>query len=165
MRVLLSLCIVACSLTAQAQTVRAQANPTAVEVRVAVPRIVVQQEGPEVVVVQEPRRQFIAVDPVAPPAEGPSPMGPGEFAGLKSSIAAEAFPRNKISVLRTAVAANYFTIAQVGELVDLYTFSKDKVEAVSLTRDRILDRGNAFALFAHFTFNADKQKVRALLGQ
>jgi hypothetical protein len=57
------------------------------------------------------------------------------------------------------------TVAQVAQLVDLVSMSSDKVKVVSVTRARIVDPQNAFKLSAHFTFDSDKQAVKALFAR
>ncbi|MGC4122362.1 MAG: DUF4476 domain-containing protein [Myxococcales bacterium] len=99
------------------------------------------------------------------PPPGPMPMPEGDFAALKSAIANEAFEDQKTAVLSTAAGGAYFTINQVGQLVDLFTFSDGKVKVVSITRPRILDPQNAFQLYGHYTFDSDKKKVKQILGQ
>ncbi len=98
-------------------------------------------------------------------AAGPTGMSGADFAALKSAIAAEAFEEQKLAVLSTAAGSAWFTIAQVGELVDQFSFSSGKVKVVSITRPHLVDPQNAFQLYAHFTFDSDKQKVKQILGQ
>lgn len=96
---------------------------------------------------------------------GPAAMGVGDFAGLRDAIEAESFENTKLDVLRTAAPNAWFTIDQVGQLVDLFSFSTGKVEVVQVTKPRVLDPQNAFQLYGHFTFESDKAKVRKIYGQ
>jgi hypothetical protein len=57
----------------------------------------------------------------------------------------------------------FFTVNQVGALIDLFTFGGDKVDSVAILKGRIVDRSNAFQLFDRFTFDSDKEKVKRLL--
>ncbi|HEY3449282.1 MAG TPA: DUF4476 domain-containing protein [Myxococcales bacterium] len=120
--------------------------------------VVVEQE-------REERHHRHHEDDRGPAPMGPMPMPEPDFSSLKSAIAGEAFEDGKLSVLGTAAGATYFTVGQVGQLVDLFTFSDGKVKVVSLTQPRILDLQNAFQLYGHFTFDADKKKVKRILGQ
>lgn len=99
------------------------------------------------------------------PPPGPVPMDDAQFRALKAAIDAEAFEQQKLAVLSTACAGAFFVVAQVGQLVDAFTFSAGKVKVVELTKPRILDMANAFQLYSHFTFDADKTKVKKILGQ
>jgi len=101
-----------------------------------------------------------------PPAfAGPAGMSDADFAALKGAIEGEGFPKQKVDVLRTASGSAVFTVAQVGELIDLYAFPDDKVRVVEITKDRMADRQNAYQLYSHFAFPNDKEKVKRLLGQ
>ena len=101
-------------------------------------------------------------DRVAP---GPMPMSEADFASLKAAIEGEGFEEQKVSVLSTAAGSTYFTVNQVGELVDLFAFSGGKVKVVEIAKPRILDPQNSFQLYSHFAFDSDKQKVKRILGQ
>jgi hypothetical protein len=54
-------------------------------------------------------------------------------------------------------------VAQVGTLVDLFTFSEDKLEVVRRVRGRIVDPDQAFQLYERFTFDSDKNELRNIL--
>jgi hypothetical protein len=121
---------------------------------------------PPPVVVQEP--------PPPPPHHhehpmpaGPMPMFDADFASLTGAIRREDFSNQQLQVLETAVASPsaWFTVGQVGQLVDLFTFGNDKVKAVELVVGRIVDRQNAYQLYSHFEFSSEKEKVKRLLGQ
>ncbi len=101
------------------------------------------------------------------PQPQPQPQRPRsetlDFPALVEAIKAESFSSAKLDVLRTAEAS--FTVDQVGQLIDLFTFSAEKVKVVELTQQRLIDRQNAFKLNSHFTFDADKKQVKAILGK
>jgi hypothetical protein len=96
---------------------------------------------------------------------GHGAMRPADFSALRSAIADETFEKSRLNVLRSAASGNSFTVAQVGQLVDIFDFSDGKVKAVEICRDRIVDRENAFQLYSHFEFDADKKRVRSILGR
>ncbi|MFZ5470333.1 MAG: DUF4476 domain-containing protein [Myxococcota bacterium] len=108
-----------------------------------------------------------APPPPPPPPAAPAvyPMGDGDFASLCEAIEDEGFAEQKVGVLRTAADSAYFTTAQVGKLVDLMAFSEQKVEVVAITKDKLVDRQNAFQLYKRFSFSEDKDKVKRLLGK
>lgn len=119
-------------------------------VRAAATVVVRAPAHPEFVGDAAPRRAFACMDD-------------GGFAGLKGAIEGESFSDAKIKVLRTAAAGNWFCVEQVGEILDGFSFERDKVRAVEVVKRRIADPENAFQLYGHFTFDADKRKVAALL--
>lgn len=89
----------------------------------------------------------------------PNAISATTFASLKQTIKAGSFADDQLSALRSAAAHNWFTIAQVGEVVDLFTFGDDKIKAVRVLKPRVIDPENAFMLQNHFTFGDDKRKV------
>jgi hypothetical protein len=97
------------------------------------------------------------------PSMGPAGMNPGEFDALKEAIEGESFSDGKLGVLRSAADEHRFTCAQVGELLDLYPHSSDKISALGLVKRRIVDPGNKFKIFSHFTFSSDKEKAQQML--
>ena len=106
-------------------------------------------------------RTWMAGQGSAPQA--PGPMSPADFAALQSAVDHESFSDGKLRVITTAAAQQHFTVAQLGALVDRLSFSKDKLDAVAALKDRLVDRANAFQLYGHFSFEADKKKARELL--
>jgi len=130
--------------------------------------------------VQPPPSQVVVVQPAAQPAvmhvehryshghhphANPMAMSPGDFGALKSAMQAEGFEAQRLDVLRTAASSAWFTVDQVGQLTDLFAFSKGKVEVVAVCKPRMVDPQNGYQLYSHFTFTGDKEKVRSILGQ
>jgi hypothetical protein len=88
-----------------------------------------------------------------------------KFSELLEAMKAESFSDGKMGVLESVMPDAYFTIEQVGQLVDTFDHSSDKVKAVSVVKNNIVDRQNAFKLFSHFDFDSDKKAVKSLLGK
>ncbi|MDX2011590.1 MAG: DUF4476 domain-containing protein [Myxococcaceae bacterium] len=96
----------------------------------------------------------------APVAQG---MAEADFEALVNAVNDAGFGHEKLGVIDTAAQSHVFTIEQVGKLVDLLGSSDEKVGVVEKTRRKIVDRQNGFKLLEHFSFSADKEKVRKLL--
>jgi hypothetical protein len=90
-------------------------------------------------------------------------MGMTDFPALVEAVKAESFSDAKLDVVRTSEGG--LTVDQLGQLVDLFSFATDQVKLVEVCNPRLVDRQNAFKLYGHFTFDADKKKVKALLGK
>ncbi|MDP2275142.1 MAG: DUF4476 domain-containing protein [Archangium sp.] len=86
-----------------------------------------------------------------------------DFPALLEAVNAEAFGTAKLDVLRTANAR--LTVDQVGQLLELFSFSSEKVTVVEIAAPRLLDRQNAFKILGHFDFDSDKKKVKAILAR
>jgi Domain of unknown function (DUF4476) len=97
------------------------------------------------------------------PAKGPQAMNEKEFRALRTAIDREPGDQGKLGVLRTAATAAYFTTAQAGTLLDHLVYREDKLAAIPVLKDRILDKENAWQLYQHFTYREDKVKVQEML--
>lgn len=97
----------------------------------------------------------------APPPHGHAPrVAMADFSAVLAAVREESFASGKLDVLRMSAGA--FTVDQLGQLVDELDHSSDKVKAVEVLRERLVDPRNAFKLLSHFTFESDKKKVKAL---
>jgi Domain of unknown function (DUF4476) len=94
---------------------------------------------------------------------GPQPMNDKEFHMLRSALDGEPGDAAKLAVLRTVAANAFFTTAQAGQLIDRLVYRDDKLAAVPILKDRILDKQNAWQLYQHFTYREDKMKVQEML--
>jgi hypothetical protein len=99
---------------------------------------------------------------VPPPPVGPLPMNDRDFTSFAAAVKAETFSSDQMGVIQSVVGTNWFTIAQVGVVLDQLSHTSDKVEAVTLLAPRVLDPENAYKLNEHLTFSSDKEAVRAL---
>lgn len=86
-----------------------------------------------------------------------------DFPALVAAVNEENFGDAKLDVVRTSEGG--FTVDQLGQLVDLFNFSEEKVKVVEIVKPRLVDPQNAFKLYGRFTFDADKKKVKAILGK
>lgn len=109
-----------------------------------------------------PRPTVVVVNQPPPPPSQPS-LGLVDFPALVEAVKGENFSEAKLDVVRTAEGG--LTVDQLGQLVDLFSFAADQVKLVEIANPRLVDRQNAFKLYSHFTFDADKKKVKALLGK
>ena len=96
-------------------------------------------------------------------AKGPRAMTEKDFHTLRTALEHEAGDAAKLAVLRTAAANAFFTTAQAGQLIDRLAYRDDKLAAVPILKDRILDKQNAWQLYQHFTYREDKMKVQEIL--
>jgi hypothetical protein len=101
--------------------------------------------------------------PPPPPPAGPIAMDPGTFSTFLNALRNESFSDGKARVIGDAAGSNWFTIAQLKQVINVLTFSSDKIRAVELIAPRIVDRQNSFTLYDAFTFDSDKRKAREIL--
>lgn len=101
--------------------------------------------------------------PVVVVAPQPAYVQMVDFAALVEAVNAENFGDAKLDVVRTAEGG--FTVDQLGQLVDLFNFSDEKVKVVEIVKPHLVDPQNAFKLYSRFTFDDDKKRVKAILGK
>lgn len=114
------------------------------------------------------------VPPPPPPPARPVPpppqrrgMHPRDFDQLKAAAARETFTQNRHAVVQTALGTGghaALTVQQLGELIDLFNMSADKIEVLKLGAPRLVDRQNAYQLIEKFTFTQDKLHAQRILG-
>lgn len=97
---------------------------------------------------------------VTPPA--PRAMDEASFLQLVGAVEGEPFSSDKLNHVRTAASRSYFTIDQVGRLIDLLSFGADQIELVQICQPKVIDPQNAFSLGAHFSFSADREAALKL---
>ena len=100
----------------------------------------------------------VIVDP------GPMACEDGDFRSVVRAVESESFDSGKLTVLRDASRARWFHVGQVKQLIQLFTFGKDQVEAGAMLHSRTVDLENWYQVYSVFTFDSDKDKLRARVG-
>jgi hypothetical protein len=95
--------------------------------------------------------------------KGPQAMSREEFKAFLQAIDEQPGDDAKLNLIRSAASHQWFTSAMAGVLIDHIVYRPNKVAAVPVLKDRILDRENAFWLYQHFTYREDKAKVQEML--
>ncbi len=115
---------------------------------------------------QEPPPPVVIAPPPPPPPLQPAPvtMPPAAFATLRGAIQTESFSDGKLRVLRSALDAHRLNVQQAAQLLPLFDFSSDRVEAAVAIYPRLVDPENFFQLYGGFDFESDKEAVRKQLG-
>ncbi|HTO97564.1 MAG TPA: DUF4476 domain-containing protein [Myxococcales bacterium] len=94
---------------------------------------------------------------------GPQPMSREEFKAFVQAVDEQAGDAAKLGLIRSAASHQWFTSAMAGVLIDHIVYRENKIAAVPILKDRILDRENAFWLYQHFTYREDKARVQEIL--
>ena len=92
--------------------------------------------------------------------DGPSACSDGDFRSVVRAVEDESFSSGKIGVLRDASRARWFTVHQVKQLMEQFTFGKDMVEAGAILHGRTVDLENWYQVYSVFTFDSDKDALR-----
>lgn len=100
---------------------------------------------------QCPATPFIPAGPVA--------MGAVDFTQLKQTIDNASFESTRLNILKQALNYNYFTTAQVRELIDLFWFENSKVEVAKLAYEKTIDQNNYYLVNNHFSYSSSVSEL------
>ncbi len=92
-------------------------------------------------------------------------MNSSEFQRLLNNVKNESFADDQTSVVRIAARSKYFSISQLISLLDVFSFSDDKINVVQIVYPRVVDKENAHNLLGAFTYSDDKDRVEQIISQ
>jgi hypothetical protein len=109
--------------------------------------------------------QAVAV-PAPAPAPPPEPAAPkamdeGAFARLLDAVKRASMSDDKVAVVESAAARNWFTVDQLSRLIRAMTFADDQVRITQVCAPKVVDPENAFSLGSAFTFSGDAERALA----
>ena len=103
--------------------------------------------------------------PPIPVEEGPYPISEEEFSSLANSIKNESFQENQLSVVQISARYNYFTVNQVVNVIDLFSFSDGKLKALEYLYPNVVDKYNSHQIIKAFTYSSDKEKAQEIINR
>ena len=86
----------------------------------------------------------------APPA--PVRMSQMEFMQLKNSIGSKAFEDSRLQIAKQALSYNYFSSAQIAELMHLFSFESSRLEFAKFAYGKTIDKQNYYLVNDAFSF-------------
>ncbi len=92
-------------------------------------------------------------------------MNNSEFNDLLQNVENESFADDQLAVIRIAVKSKHFTIEQLIRLIDIFSFSEEKISCVRLVYPKVIDKENAHNLLSAFTYSDDKQQVEKIIDE
>ena len=95
----------------------------------------------------------------------PNPMSSSEFQSLLNNVKNESFADDQTSVVNIAAKSKYFSISQLITLLEVFSFSDDKINVVQIVYPRVVDKDNAHNLLGAFTYSDDKDRVEQIISQ
>lgn len=90
-------------------------------------------------------------------------MSDRDFSDLCEKIKSEGFESDKIYVIQLAAKYNRFTVAQLITLINLMSFSNDKIEVVKIVYPNVIDKYNSHLIINEFTHSSDKERVKKII--
>src|SRR5439155_16852265 len=96
---------------------------------------------------------------------GPVAMNDVAFATFLGAVQGNAFDNAKADMVRNASRKNWFTAAQLGQLLDAFVMENSKLDAAKAAVPKLVDPANAYGLAQKFTFSTNQAAFTALLAQ
>lgn len=92
-----------------------------------------------------------------------TPMGESAFMKLLSQLKEEPFTENRLKLLDLTAKDNYFTVDQIGSVMDVFGMEEDKVKAVEILYPKVVDKINRANLLSKVQFTISKNKLKAII--
>jgi len=86
-------------------------------------------------------------------------IGNGEFDRVLWAISKEGFETNKMRSAEQIIDANYFTTAQLRQLLGLFNFESNKLQLAKLGYDKVVDQSNYYSLNDVFSYNSSRDEL------
>lgn len=94
----------------------------------------------------------------------PYPMSPGDFQGVKQSIASKSFDDTRLTIAKQVIASNCLLSDQVKEIMLLFSFEDTRLELAKYAYGYTYDIGNYYRLNDAFTFESSIEELDAYIG-
>lgn len=90
-------------------------------------------------------------------------IGKQDFQFLYEIIKGKSFEKDRLELLSVGVLDNYFSCRQCAKLLSIYSFDSDRLKALEIMANHIVDLDNADLVIDVFTFESNKNKAVKLL--
>ncbi len=87
----------------------------------------------------------------------------GSFSALMSTISSSSFDSSKQNLAKQAIASNWFTSAQICEMLKLFTFESSKLAVAKAAYEKAIDKSNYFMVNNVFTFESSIEELSAYI--
>ena len=89
----------------------------------------------------------------------PMCMSQMDFMQMKASIESKSFESSKLQIAKQVLAQNYFTSAQVADLISVFDFETSKVDFAKCAYARVIDKQNYYQVNNAFSFESSIQDL------
>jgi len=103
--------------------------------------------------------------PPAPAAEQgcTTPMSASDFNNAKESVKKQAFAENKMKIAKQFTKNNCLSVAQVKEVIGLFSFENDKLEYAKFAYNFTVDKKNYFQVNDVFSFSSSVDELNEFI--
>lgn len=84
---------------------------------------------------------------------------------FKVELQDQSFEEDRLEALKLAMNKTCLTTAQAGQLLELFTFDENRLEAAKFLSDRLTDRDNAGSLAMKLTYESSKMEYRRYISE
>jgi hypothetical protein len=91
------------------------------------------------------------------------PMNVNEFDQFKQTINNGGFENTKLVMAKQTISDNYFTAAQVKEMLGLFSFESSKLEIAKAAYRNSIDKSNYFIVSDALVFSSSKEELAKFL--
>lgn len=86
-------------------------------------------------------------------------MNTQSFDRFKESLKNESFDNTRINIAKQVINSNYFTTAQIKEVVQLFSFENNKLDIAKYAYKNTVDKQDYFTVADCFTFSNNKDEL------
>ena len=86
-------------------------------------------------------------------------MNDFEFDRVLWAISKENFETNRMRSAEQVISSNYFTTAQLKQLLRLFNFESNKLQLAKFGYDKVVDQSNYYSLSDLFSFNSSRDEL------
>ena len=90
-------------------------------------------------------------------------MDKSDFKLLRSLLKEESFDNGRIKMIRVACIGNCFTSSQCADMLSLFSFDSNKLQALEYLAPCVVDKRACGVILKVFSFTSNRQKAEALL--
>ena len=87
------------------------------------------------------------------------PMNGRSFEQFRETLKNESFDNTRTVIAKQTIATNYFSTAQVKEIVQLFSFENNKLDIAKYSYKYTVDKNNYFMLNDAFSFSGSKEEI------
>ncbi len=91
------------------------------------------------------------------------PMSAFEFNQFKETICNNSFDDTKLAVATQALSSNYFTAAQVRDMIELFSFENNKLGLAKSAYRSCIDKSNYYVVSNAFSFESSREELAKFL--
>lgn len=90
-------------------------------------------------------------------------MSAADFAQLKQTLTSESFDATRLQIATQAANANYFSVAQVKQIMQLFSYEENKLSIAKSLYTRTVDKQNYYSVAEVFSFSTTKEQLMDFL--